>query len=109
MEVLVVPCDTHGWSLTCKPRGNVLKELADGDLVVQFRGGPAAGMQRTFFGQCYQLLDERAQFLGLGDGGNDPASLDERDRHIAHQSQPMGGIAPERPADFSVLHNETDQ
>ncbi len=41
--------------------------------------------QAALLGQRHQLLDVRAKFLRLGDGGGDLLVLDERGRHVAEQ------------------------
>ncbi len=80
------------------------EQLGDHLLVVEPRYCQAPGVQGVLLGQRDQLFDERADFLRLGDGRDDPVMREQRPGQIAHKRVAMAGAAVKGAAGFEVSH-----
>ena len=70
----------------------------------ELKEGLAAGMQVAALGQRDQLLDDRAQFLGLGQGGLDLFVFDQRSGHVGKHGLAMGCSAVQLAVCITVAH-----
>jgi len=61
-------------------------------------------VQIATLAQGDQLLDDRTQLLGLGQGGHDLLVLDQRGRHIGEHRLAMARGAAQLPVGVSVAH-----
>src|SRR6185295_15487525 len=64
----------------------------------------AAGMQAPALAERDQLLDDRAQILGLGQRGGNLLVLDERRRHVGEHGLAVRRGAVEFAAAYTVAH-----
>ena len=64
-------------------------------------------MQPAALAQGHQLLDDRAQVLGLRQRGDDLLVLDQRGDHIAEHGAAMFRRAVELAMDFPVAHGSS--
>src|SRR6185437_12314117 len=80
------------------------KELLHLGLVANLRDRLAAGMQVTALGERDQLLDDRPQFLGLGQRGHDLLVLDQRRRHVGEHRLAVAGSPVELTVGVTVAH-----
>ncbi len=66
--------------------------------------GLTASVQVAALGQGDQLFDERTQFLGLGQGGDDLLVLDQRGRHVGEHGGAVSGRTAQFTVSFTVTH-----
>src|SRR5215203_116124 len=90
------------------PRGELRPDLAEqlvgGLALVHVPHGESARVQRAVLRLRDQLLDERAQLLGLRLGRLDGALLDERGRQVAEQREALLTGAAQLPPGLPVTH-----
>src|ERR687889_1476671 len=94
--------------VAARPRGELRADLAEqlvGRLaLVHVTHGEPARVQRPRLRLRDQLLDERAQLLGLRLGRLDRALLDERGREVAEQREALLAGAAQLPPGLAVTH-----
>src|SRR5205085_4177836 len=72
--------------------------------VAQLRDGLAAQSEAALLAERDQLLDDRAQLLGLRQRGDDLLVLDQRGRHVGEHRTAMLGGAVELAVNLAVTH-----
>ena len=82
------------------------RELLDLIDIAQLGDGLAAQRQPALLAERDQLLDDRAQLLGLRQRGDDLLVLDQRRAHVGEHRTPMLGGAVELPMNLAVTHVE---
>src|SRR4051794_26932302 len=91
------------------PRGDLLEELVDGELVLAERGERlAAGVQVTALGERDQLLDLGLDRLGLGLRGLDALVLDDLLAEVRQQRLAMRRGAGELVTGLLMPHGERE-
>ena len=85
-------------------RAEHLEELLDLGDVAHFRDRLAAGGKAALLGERDQLLDHRAQFLGLRQGRDDLLVLDQRRAHVREHGLAVRSILAKLAVSISVTH-----
>src|SRR3712207_4036367 len=83
---------------------DLLEQLVGGRALLHGAAGEPAGVQRARLRLRDELLDERAQLLGLRLGRLDRAGLDERGGEVAHERELLLAGAAELTPGLRVTH-----
>src|SRR5437868_3043687 len=85
-------------------RSQHIEKLLDLTLIAYSRNRLPAGVETALLGKCYQLFNDWAQILGLGQRRDDLLMLDQRRRHVGEHGLAMRCRAVETAACKSVTH-----